>query len=349
MRRFFIILTALFGSASVMSAQDLITLKTGNEIKAIVQEIGADVVKYKRYENAQGPSYSILKAEIFMIKYENGTKDVFEQDSNPPAPPAQPPVQPQPQPQADANSGTKTQSVQSTSATQTGGNSNPVPVNTDKKVRFGIQLGGLMSNMNSVDFNPGEWFDGWKVSPKYGFTGGILLEIKLAKVFSLQPGLSFTMKGCMREGYTNLVYVDDDRTAYEDAYVERKLNTSYLELPFHFVFNIPVNKHYFNIGIGPYVAYGIKGKSKNHFTYEGEDIDDTMVDSSLEYDLFSGDQKWYNPLDYGLSGFVGVAFSDRFLIRAGYSHGLANISSDTEYLETDVKNNYFHLSLGLKF
>jgi hypothetical protein len=311
-----------------MSAQDIITLKTGDEIKAIVQEIGADVVKYKRYENAQGPSYSILKAEIFMIKYENGTKDVFEQSPNPPA------VPPQTQPQTIRD-----------------GDSYPTPrpVNTDKKVKFGIQLGGLMSNMNSEDYKPGGWIEDWKVSPRYGFTGGILLEIKLARMFSLQPGLSFTMKGCVREGYWDLVSASNETVMFEDAYIEEKMNTSYLELPFHFVFNIPVNRHYFNIGIGPYLAYGIKGKIKSHYTYEGEDIDDRMIESALESDLFSGDQKMYNPLDYGLSGFVGVAFYDRFLIRAGYSHGLSNISSDTEYLETNVKNNYLHLSLGLKF
>ncbi|GHT58889.1 hypothetical protein FACS18945_5060 [Bacteroidia bacterium] len=64
-------------------AQDVITLKSGNEIQALVQEIGIDEVKYKKYDNQEGPSYTLKKSEIFMIKYANGSKDVF---ANEPAP-----------------------------------------------------------------------------------------------------------------------------------------------------------------------------------------------------------------------------------------------------------------------
>ncbi len=68
----------LFLSLSTfMYAQDIITLKTGDEIKVIVQEVGTDAVKYKKFDNQQGPAYTIKKADIFMIKYKNGDKDVF--------------------------------------------------------------------------------------------------------------------------------------------------------------------------------------------------------------------------------------------------------------------------------
>jgi hypothetical protein len=58
-------------------AQDLIVLKTGDEISSKVLEVTSDVVKYKKWTNQEGPTYSSAKAEIFMIKYANGTKDVF--------------------------------------------------------------------------------------------------------------------------------------------------------------------------------------------------------------------------------------------------------------------------------
>ncbi len=58
-------------------AQDIITLKNGNEILSKILEIGSTEIKYKKFENLEGPSYNILKAEVFMIKYKNGTKDVF--------------------------------------------------------------------------------------------------------------------------------------------------------------------------------------------------------------------------------------------------------------------------------
>jgi len=74
-------------SAASAFSQDIITLKNGNDIQAVVQEIGDLEVKYKKFENPNGPNYTMKKSEIFMIRYANGSKDVFadikEQDSPP--------------------------------------------------------------------------------------------------------------------------------------------------------------------------------------------------------------------------------------------------------------------------
>ncbi len=59
------------------TAQDIVTLKTGEEIEAKVEEIGKTDVWYKKYSNPDGPVYSLPKTDIFMIKYQNGEKDVF--------------------------------------------------------------------------------------------------------------------------------------------------------------------------------------------------------------------------------------------------------------------------------
>ena len=58
-------------------AQDVITMKNGDNIDAIVQEIGTDEVKYKRFDNPNGPTYTLKKSGIVMIKYSNGSSDVF--------------------------------------------------------------------------------------------------------------------------------------------------------------------------------------------------------------------------------------------------------------------------------
>jgi len=68
----------LIGMASIF-AQDIIIKKNGDEIKSLVQEIGTEYVKYKKFDNQTGPTYNMAKTEIFMIKYENGTKDVFNE------------------------------------------------------------------------------------------------------------------------------------------------------------------------------------------------------------------------------------------------------------------------------
>ena len=60
--------------------QDNIILKTGDEISSNVIEIDKETVKYKKYSNLNGPIYSIDKAEVFMIKYENGEKDIIKNE-----------------------------------------------------------------------------------------------------------------------------------------------------------------------------------------------------------------------------------------------------------------------------
>lgn len=56
---------------------DIIILKNGDEIKAIIQEVGLETIKYLNYDNLNGPLYTIKNSEVFMLKYPNGTKDVF--------------------------------------------------------------------------------------------------------------------------------------------------------------------------------------------------------------------------------------------------------------------------------
>lgn len=58
-------------------AQDVIILTNGDEIEAVVIKITESELEYKRYDNPDGPSYVRSLDKIFMVKYENGTKDVF--------------------------------------------------------------------------------------------------------------------------------------------------------------------------------------------------------------------------------------------------------------------------------
>ncbi len=74
-----LLLFLCFTFVEQIQAQDIIILKNGDEIKARVIEVLPDIIRYKKIENETGPLYSENKANVFMIKYQNGTKDVFEQ------------------------------------------------------------------------------------------------------------------------------------------------------------------------------------------------------------------------------------------------------------------------------
>lgn len=58
-------------------SQDVIIKKDLDEINAKVIKVGINEIEYKKFENPKGPNYSINKNDVMMIKYANGTKDVF--------------------------------------------------------------------------------------------------------------------------------------------------------------------------------------------------------------------------------------------------------------------------------
>ncbi len=79
MKKLFLFLFLISGFIPVFS-QDELTLRTGEILKVKVLEVGSENITYKKTENISGPSYSVGKDKVFMIKYENGTKDVFGTD-----------------------------------------------------------------------------------------------------------------------------------------------------------------------------------------------------------------------------------------------------------------------------
>ena len=58
--------------------QDNIILFDGEEIVAKIIEININDIKYKKISNLDGPLYTLDKNEVFMIKYANGEKEVFD-------------------------------------------------------------------------------------------------------------------------------------------------------------------------------------------------------------------------------------------------------------------------------
>lgn len=71
MKKLSIALLTLAMAANV-NAQDFITKKNGEEIKAKITEVNPSDVKYKVWDNLNGPSFTLSKSDIFLIKYENG-------------------------------------------------------------------------------------------------------------------------------------------------------------------------------------------------------------------------------------------------------------------------------------
>jgi hypothetical protein len=192
---------------------------------------------------------------------------------------------------------------------------------------FSIRGGGNLSRMMLKNDNENISED-YKMTP--GFQFGLTAELKISEMAAFETGIIFSTKGVkMKEEYL-------------DEEFKATINLNYLEIPLN-------AKLYFSEGdtrifglIGPYIGYGLSGKTKIEDNYAGETetrTNDLKFGSSENDDLKS--------LDFGLAAGVGLDAS-RFQVGLTYSYGLANISSYTESGMT-IKNRNIALYVGIKF
>ena len=77
MKRLIFIIAAVLFSAVSASAQDIITKKNGEDIRAKVLEVDNTNVRYILFDEQDGPVYTVRKSEILMISYPSGRREVF--------------------------------------------------------------------------------------------------------------------------------------------------------------------------------------------------------------------------------------------------------------------------------
>jgi uncharacterized protein (TIGR02145 family) len=77
MKKTFLLLAFALLSISAIS-QDVIYTNSGEEIQSKVIEITNDAIKYKKFDQLDGPIRNISKMEVFMIIYQDGTRELFK-------------------------------------------------------------------------------------------------------------------------------------------------------------------------------------------------------------------------------------------------------------------------------
>lgn len=76
MKKLFVFTIVLFSAKTF--AQDVIVKKDGSTIMSKVLEIGTNEIKYKKFFNQEGPTYTVLSSDVLAINYENGEKETFQ-------------------------------------------------------------------------------------------------------------------------------------------------------------------------------------------------------------------------------------------------------------------------------
>lgn len=81
MKKSLLILLLISFSLPIMQAQDIIVLKDASEITSKVLEISETNISYKKWDNPDGPTYSIPIKQVATIRYANGSTDVFNKSN----------------------------------------------------------------------------------------------------------------------------------------------------------------------------------------------------------------------------------------------------------------------------
>ncbi len=83
MRIFLFFILTGFSCYTNIFAQDVLYTITGNKIKAKVIEINANEIKYKDFNNIDGPTYLIYNTDVVLIQFANGSSQII--NANAPA------------------------------------------------------------------------------------------------------------------------------------------------------------------------------------------------------------------------------------------------------------------------
>lgn len=204
----------------------------------------------------------------------------------------------------------------------------------DSPLRFGIKAGINLSNA-TIDNKKAD------SKLKVGYQIGATVDYSFTREWLIQSGLSFTTKGSkIDDFYAGRMEGGDGRGT------THTFNQLYLQLPIYAAYRINVSDN-FNlvIGAGPYMAYGLGGKSKEklHKAVFGDGS------TKREFDTFgdgdNGDSEQLKRFDFGLGLNVSGEFG-KIVVGLGYEHGLLNVAA---YDGLKYRNRSAALTLGYKF
>jgi len=205
---------------------------------------------------------------------------------------------------------------------------------TKSPLSFGLRAGVNFQNINGKDVN------GDKLTHDLitGYHIGANVEVPIAQDFYVQPGLLFTTKGAKADR--------DDSGQPADI----TTTLSYLEVPVNFLYKPVLGSGKLLLGFGPYVAFGLGGKTKVEGSGIKEDYDVKYQNTVSATD--PKDQSYFRKIDAGANLLFGYEFSNRLSAQLNAQLGLAKINPDYEYISGDKsswKNTGFGLSVGYRF
>jgi hypothetical protein len=175
---------------------------------------------------------------------------------------------------------------------------------------FGIKGGVNLASMSFSEDTENS------VKSILGFHVGPIAEFELQESLFFNTGLLFSIKGAKMD------YGNENATT----------SLNYLEVPLNVAYKFSGGeKSKVFIQAGPYLGYGLSGKSK--YGDESEDIN--FKDDGIKR------------FDFGLGFGLGIELGS-IVPSVSYQFGLSNLNDDSED-EMTVKNNVFQISIAYMF
>ncbi|MBC7883932.1 MAG: PorT family protein [Saprospiraceae bacterium] len=193
----------------------------------------------------------------------------------------------------------------------------------------------ILGGVNYQNLNGDDYFgDKLENDPLLGFHAGVNVQFPISTGFYIQPGIQFVQKGAK----------------YSNDLSSGNFKISYVEVPVNFVYKANVGTGFFNLGFGPYVGYGISGKTHS-------ETGNISLDSDVEFKsvVEASDPlttAYLKRLDMGANIFFGYELNGGLFIQLDAQLGLVNINPEDKRLlddQSSVKNTGFGLSLGYRF
>lgn len=204
------------------------------------------------------------------------------------------------------------------------------------QILVGVQATGNLASAK-VEFPDGPDF---KKKAVFGPGAGFVAQFAVNEKFALRSGLNFLQNGVK----INSTDVQDGIGEFE---IEAKNKLNYLQIPVYALYTKEVSLVEIYAGAGPYINYGISGKSKITYTYTDENGD--KATDSEESDAFKKEEDGgvgFKRFDWGAGAIAGIRFPGGMFAAIGYQYSFGNTSNDDA---SKYHNQGFQLSIGYFF
>jgi hypothetical protein len=224
-------------------SQDIITTKSGEDIKAKVLEVTTEEVKYKKTDNINSPVFTSLKSEILIIRYENGTKDIFDADAS--------------TNKIILTSGNSEQKKEEIIKKEENLKKEENNSKSNNKTSFGLKGGLNVSSYTSPSAS-------YRLDPLLSFNIAAFIEFNFKSKFAFQPEIQYSRQGTKyARKYPIYLSAFDPLLQQTFAFDNNgKIELDYINVPLLLKYNISDS---FGIYSGPQLSLLINGEEKYVF------------------------------------------------------------------------------------